>query len=117
MAILCFLLELLTTACDMLGHMACVAGEAFWKVVLPTAFALVLCNMDRICMAVAIIPMAKEFGWAPGVQVGPSRSISLICDTLSWASGARTCLAKICMRMHDAVWRLHQGLNMLIMEE
>ncbi|KAK9831670.1 hypothetical protein WJX74_005307 [Apatococcus lobatus] len=24
--------------------------------------------MDRICMAVAIVPMAKEFGWAPGVQ-------------------------------------------------
>ena len=25
-------------------------------------------------MAVAIVPMAKEFGWAPGVQVGPSHS-------------------------------------------
>ncbi|KAK9828655.1 hypothetical protein WJX72_001353 [[Myrmecia] bisecta] len=24
--------------------------------------------MDRICMSVAILPMAKEFGWAPGVQ-------------------------------------------------
>ena len=37
--------------------------------VLPTALALMLCNMDRICMAIAIVPMAAEFGWAPSVQV------------------------------------------------
>lgn len=49
-------------------------ADAFWRVVLPTALALILCNMDRICMAVAIVPMAKEFGWAPGVQVGLSCS-------------------------------------------
>eukprot|EP00951_Prasinocladus_malaysianus_P048109 scaffold654738_cov48-Prasinocladus_malaysianus.AAC.1 len=24
--------------------------------------------MDRICMSIAIIPMAAEFGWAPAVQ-------------------------------------------------
>jgi MFS family permease len=37
-------------------------------VVLPTALALMVCNMDRICMAVAIVPMAAEFGWAPSTQ-------------------------------------------------
>lgn len=36
--------------------------------VLPTALALMVCNMDRICMAVAIVPMAAEFGWAPSTQ-------------------------------------------------
>jgi len=25
--------------------------------------------MDRICMSVAILPMAKEFGWPASVQV------------------------------------------------
>lgn len=27
-----------------------------------------LCNMDRICMSIAIIPMAKELGWQPGIM-------------------------------------------------
>jgi MFS family permease len=40
----------------------------FLRVVLPTALALMVCNMDRICMAVAIVPMAAEFGWAPSTQ-------------------------------------------------
>lgn len=45
------------------------AALAFFRIVGPTALALLLCNMDRICMSVAILPMAKEFGWPPGVQV------------------------------------------------
>ncbi len=47
----------------------CHAAGQFLRVILPTALALMLCNMDRICMAVAIVPMAAEFGWAPSVQV------------------------------------------------
>ena len=42
--------------------------QQFWRIVLPTGLTLLLCNMDRICMSVAIVPMASEFGWAPGVQ-------------------------------------------------
>ena len=45
------------------------AAKAFFRIVGPTALALLLCNMDRICMSVAILPMAKEFGWPAGVQV------------------------------------------------
>ena len=41
----------------------------FVFVVLPTAITLMLCNMDRICMSVAILPMAKEFAWPASVQV------------------------------------------------
>lgn len=37
--------------------------------VLPTALALLLCNMDRICLSVAMLPIAKEMGWPEGVQV------------------------------------------------
>ena len=40
----------------------------FVSVVFPTALTLMLCNMDRICMAVAVIPMAKEFGWPLSLQ-------------------------------------------------
>lgn len=43
--------------------------EAFLKVVLPTAFALMLCNMDRMCLSVAIMPMSLEFGWPASLQV------------------------------------------------
>lgn len=44
------------------------APNPFLSVVFPTALTLMLCNMDRICMAVAVIPMAKEFGWPLGLQ-------------------------------------------------
>ncbi|KAG1674590.1 hypothetical protein FOA52_001839 [Chlamydomonas sp. UWO 241] len=40
----------------------------FLTVVLPTALALLLCNMDRICLSVAILPMSQEFGWHPSFQ-------------------------------------------------
>ncbi|KAJ9509779.1 hypothetical protein QJQ45_011622 [Haematococcus lacustris] len=43
-------------------------AKALATVVLPTALALLLCNMDRICLSVAIIPMSAEFGWAESYQ-------------------------------------------------
>ncbi|KAL6765902.1 major facilitator superfamily domain-containing protein [Haematococcus lacustris] len=43
-------------------------SQAVATVVLPTALALLLCNMDRICLSVAIIPMSAEFGWAESYQ-------------------------------------------------
>ena len=44
------------------------AGNSFLRVIAPTALALLLCNMDRIVMSVAIVPIAKEFAWTPSVQ-------------------------------------------------
>ncbi|KAK9810585.1 hypothetical protein WJX73_002419 [Symbiochloris irregularis] len=38
------------------------------RVVIPTALVLLLCNIDRICMSVAILPLAKEMGWAASTQ-------------------------------------------------
>lgn len=35
-----------------------------WKVVTMMAVAFVLCNMDKVNMSVAVIPMAKELGWS-----------------------------------------------------
>lgn len=43
-------------------------GNVFARVVGPTALALLVCNMDRICMSIAILPMSQEFGWPQGVQ-------------------------------------------------
>lgn len=34
-----------------------------WQVVGMMALAFVLCNMDKVNMSVAVIPMAKELGW------------------------------------------------------
>jgi hypothetical protein len=58
-------------------------GNPFLTVVLPTAVTLLLCNMDRICLSVAILPMAKEFGWAPSFQV------SLHARMGTWPHGRR----------------------------
>lgn len=35
-----------------------------WKVVIMMAVAFVLCNMDKVNMSVAVIPMAHELGWS-----------------------------------------------------
>lgn len=43
-------------------------NTTFATVVLPTALALLLCNMDRICLSVAIVPLAAELGWTEGTQ-------------------------------------------------
>jgi len=43
-------------------------GVHFWRIVVPTGLALLLCNMDRICMSVAVMPMSATFGWSPKVQ-------------------------------------------------
>lgn len=42
--------------------------NTFVHTVVPTALALMLCNMDRICLSVAMVPIASELGWAEGVQ-------------------------------------------------
>ncbi|KAG7667865.1 putative anion transporter 4, chloroplastic [Nannochloris sp. 'desiccata'] len=47
------------------GH---TSSSTFLRTVIPTAFALLLCNMDRICLSVAMLPISKELGWAEGVQ-------------------------------------------------
>lgn len=41
---------------------------SYWKTVIPSALAMMLCNVDRICLSVAILPLAAELGWAEGVQ-------------------------------------------------
>lgn len=51
-----------------LNASAAVDGSTYWKTVLPAALAMMLCNIDRICLSVAILPLAAEMGWAEGVQ-------------------------------------------------
>ncbi|KAL2634291.1 hypothetical protein R1flu_005770 [Riccia fluitans] len=36
-----------------------------WVVVILCFFSFLLCNMDRVNMSIAIMPMAAEFGWSP----------------------------------------------------
>lgn len=41
---------------------------ARYKVVFATSVAFVICNMDKVNMSVAIIPMAQDFGWSSTVS-------------------------------------------------
>lgn len=41
---------------------------AKYKLVFATAMAFVLCNMDKVNISVAIIPMAEDFGWSSTVS-------------------------------------------------
>mmetsp|Transcript_50811 Transcript_50811/g.94649 ORF Transcript_50811/g.94649 Transcript_50811/m.94649 type:complete len:457 (+) Transcript_50811:40-1410(+) len=38
------------------------------SVVVGCAFSLLLCNMCRVCMSIAIMPMSEQFGWSSSVQ-------------------------------------------------
>jgi len=35
------------------------------RVSLPAAAVLACCNLDRVCMSVALVPLAPALGWAP----------------------------------------------------
>ncbi|PSC76363.1 putative anion transporter chloroplastic isoform X1 [Micractinium conductrix] len=38
-----------------------------YKLVFATSMSFVICNMDKVNISVAIIPMAQDFGWSPTV--------------------------------------------------
>ncbi|KAJ3693050.1 hypothetical protein LUZ60_012145 [Juncus effusus] len=48
-----------------------------WTVVLLCFFAFLLCNMDRVNMSIAILPMAQEFNWN-------SATVGLIQSSFFW---------------------------------
>jgi hypothetical protein len=40
----------------------------YLRTVVPSALAMMLSNVDRICLSVAMLPLAAEMGWAEGAQ-------------------------------------------------
>ncbi|NP_001130577.1 Probable anion transporter 4, chloroplastic-like [Zea mays] len=48
-----------------------------WTVVLLCFFAFLLCNMDRVNMSIAILPMSSEFSWNPA-------TVGLIQSSFFW---------------------------------
>uniref|UniRef100_A0A0D9XH22 Major facilitator superfamily (MFS) profile domain-containing protein n=1 Tax=Leersia perrieri TaxID=77586 RepID=A0A0D9XH22_9ORYZ len=48
-----------------------------WTVVLLCFFSFLLCNMDRVNMSIAILPMSSEFGWSPA-------TVGLIQSSFFW---------------------------------
>jgi hypothetical protein len=58
----------LTAAASSSASKANANDTLFWRVVIATGLTLLLCSVDRICMSVAILPMAAEFSWSPSVQ-------------------------------------------------
>ncbi|RCV10785.1 hypothetical protein SETIT_2G136100v2 [Setaria italica] len=48
-----------------------------WTIVLLCFFAFLLCNMDRVNLSIAILPMASEFSWNPA-------TVGLIQSSFFW---------------------------------
>ncbi|KAJ4778228.1 phosphate transporter 4 [Rhynchospora pubera] len=48
-----------------------------WTIVLLCFFAFLLCNMDRVNMSIAILPMSQEFNWNPA-------TVGLIQSSFFW---------------------------------
>ncbi|AQK95876.1 Ascorbate transporter chloroplastic [Zea mays] len=48
-----------------------------WMIVLLCFFAFLLCNMDRVNMSIAILPMSSEFSWSPA-------TVGLIQSSFFW---------------------------------
>lgn len=42
--------------------------STYLRTVVPSALAMMLGNIDRICLSVAMLPLAAEMGWAEGAQ-------------------------------------------------
>lgn len=63
--------EAVKPCCSPAGEVPSVRSSSpyFWRIVAPTALVMLVCNMDRICMSVAVLPMSNVFEWSPSVQV------------------------------------------------
>ena len=74
--------------------------STYLKTVVPSALAMMLCNIDRICLSVAMLPIAAEMGWAEGAQGIVSSaflwgyvSTQLIGGTLADRFGGKTVMS------------------------
>lgn len=58
-----------------------------YKLLVAACGSFVLCNMNKINLSVAIIPMALDFGWSPSVSGACSvqPQLSILSDTASTA--------------------------------
>ena len=50
-----------------------------WTIVALCFFAFMLCNMDRVNMSIAVLPMSKQFGWDSG-------TIGVVQSSFFWYS-------------------------------
>ncbi|KAK1632554.1 hypothetical protein QYE76_006869 [Lolium multiflorum] len=48
-----------------------------WTIVVLCFFSFLLCNMDRVNMSIAILPMSAEYGWSPA-------TVGLIQSSFFW---------------------------------
>ena len=67
------------------------------------AVALALCNICRVCMSVAVLPIAAQYGWQPAVQVRSRHVVVQTCHELSrqlpWRS-AGACAVVVPVGLH-----------------
>lgn len=48
-----------------------------WTIVLLCFFAFMLCNMDRVNMSIAVLPMSQQYGWS-------SQTVGLVQSSFFW---------------------------------
>jgi ACS family sodium-dependent inorganic phosphate cotransporter len=69
-----------------------------WTMVLLCFVAFMLCNMDRVNMSIAILPMSQEYGWNTQT-VGLVQSSFfwwVVCVCVCWGGGGGRALAARC---------------------
>ena len=58
-------------------------SQPFWKrrwtIVTLCFFAFMLCNMDRVNMSIAVLPMSQQYGW-------DSQTIGLVQSSFFWCA-------------------------------
>jgi ACS family sodium-dependent inorganic phosphate cotransporter len=48
-----------------------------WTMVLLCFVAFMLCNMDRVNMSIAVLPMAQQYGWS-------TQTVGLVQSSFFW---------------------------------
>jgi hypothetical protein len=59
------------------------ADGSFTRLTIPLAFSLALCNMDRIVLSIAMLPIAKEYGLSLAQQVRCFQDPTLFRNTVA----------------------------------
>eukprot|EP00959_Pyramimonas_sp_CCMP1952_P474321 9503255-Pyramimonas_sp.AAC.1 len=76
-----------------------------WRVAGGMSLAFVLCNMDKVNMSIALIPMANEFGWSATEK-------GLVASTFFWGyTLTQTTLSDMCRLLFQTFVTDQKAIN------
>lgn len=76
-----------------------------WTIVVLCFIAFMLCNMDRVNMSVAILPMSQQYGWS-------SATVGLVQSSFFWGYLLTQVSQQSVERMHFTVLCGHGRLSL-----